>query len=303
MIDRRVLPYGSWPSPITIDDGRRRAPSPARAATRRRRRLLDRGPARGGRPPGDRALERARRRRRRHAAAASTRGRWPTSTAAAGTRSATATVYFSNVADGRIYRQARDAAPVALHRGVRIATAISSSIAARRRLLCVREDIVGRAGAAAMRWSRSISTSGAVDGARRGLRLLLHAAAHPDGKRLAWLSWRHPNMPWDTTELWVAEVDDGRRRSANRSWSPAAARSRSSSPSGRRTDRSSSRRIGPAGGTSTAGGAGGGGLEALAPMEAEFAGRSGSSACAGSASPTTARSSPWRAAQGGTSCG
>jgi dienelactone hydrolase len=29
----------------------------------------------------------------------------------------------------------------------------------------------------------------------------------PDHQRLAWLSWRHPCMPWDGTELWVAELD------------------------------------------------------------------------------------------------
>ncbi|MFL5895694.1 MAG: S9 family peptidase [Thermoleophilaceae bacterium] len=28
----------------------------------------------------------------------------------------------------------------------------------------------------------------------------------PDGSRLAWLSWDHPRMPWDGTELWVAEL-------------------------------------------------------------------------------------------------
>jgi dipeptidyl aminopeptidase/acylaminoacyl peptidase len=28
-----------------------------------------------------------------------------------------------------------------------------------------------------------------------------------DGSRLAWIAWRHPDMPWDGTELWVAEVD------------------------------------------------------------------------------------------------
>jgi dipeptidyl aminopeptidase/acylaminoacyl peptidase len=28
----------------------------------------------------------------------------------------------------------------------------------------------------------------------------------PDGRRLSWLSWDHPRMPWDGTELWVAAV-------------------------------------------------------------------------------------------------
>jgi dipeptidyl aminopeptidase/acylaminoacyl peptidase len=28
----------------------------------------------------------------------------------------------------------------------------------------------------------------------------------PDGARLAWIAWRHPQMPWDGTELWLADV-------------------------------------------------------------------------------------------------
>jgi hypothetical protein len=28
----------------------------------------------------------------------------------------------------------------------------------------------------------------------------------PDGAKLAWLSWDHPNMPWDGCELWVGDI-------------------------------------------------------------------------------------------------
>jgi dipeptidyl aminopeptidase/acylaminoacyl peptidase len=28
----------------------------------------------------------------------------------------------------------------------------------------------------------------------------------PNGRRLAWIEWQHPNMPWDTTRLWTGEL-------------------------------------------------------------------------------------------------
>jgi dipeptidyl aminopeptidase/acylaminoacyl peptidase len=36
-----------------------------------------------------------------------------------------------------------------------------------------------------------------------------HPRISPDGKRLAWIAWEHPQMPWDGTELRVAEIEKG----------------------------------------------------------------------------------------------
>jgi dipeptidyl aminopeptidase/acylaminoacyl peptidase len=30
----------------------------------------------------------------------------------------------------------------------------------------------------------------------------------PDGQWLAWVAWDHPSMPWDSSEVWVARLDD-----------------------------------------------------------------------------------------------
>jgi len=40
-------------------------------------------------------------------------------------------------------------------------------------------------------------------------RFVAHPRLSPDGTRLAWISWEHPQMPWDGTELHVAPLLDG----------------------------------------------------------------------------------------------
>jgi len=33
-------------------------------------------------------------------------------------------------------------------------------------------------------------------------------AISPDGKKIAYICWKHPNMPWTDTELWIANIDE-----------------------------------------------------------------------------------------------
>jgi dipeptidyl aminopeptidase/acylaminoacyl peptidase len=54
---------------------------------------------------------------------------------------------------------------------------------------------------------------GAVRSLVAGSRFLAHPRESPDGARLAWIAWDHPQMPWDGTTLRVAEgsIDAGYR--------------------------------------------------------------------------------------------
>ena len=81
--------------------------------------------------------------------------------------------------------------------------------ALRERVLCVVEEHSG----SGREPENSIAAVGF--GSRTGRFDVLFSGQHfysslrlsPDGKRLAWLSWRHPRMPWDGTELWLVELD------------------------------------------------------------------------------------------------
>ena len=124
-------------------------------------------------------------------------------------------VYFSNFADQRVYRQdgAGEPRPITIDTpaaAVRYADYCLDQT--RNRLVCVREDH-RNAGAEA------VNTIVAVDVANNDEcgRVLIEGndfysspRVSPDGTQLAWLTWNHPNMPWDGCELWVGEFgEDG----------------------------------------------------------------------------------------------
>ncbi|BAV33005.1 peptidase [Sulfuricaulis limicola] len=116
------------------------------------------------------------------------------------------TLYFSNDRDQLLYRLAPDSSPQAITSGANRRYADGVIDRQRRRLLCVCEDH-GTDG-------EPVNTIVAIDleGGHEPHVLLsgqdFYAAPRlsPDGRQLAWLSWNHPDMPWDGTELWLADM-------------------------------------------------------------------------------------------------
>jgi dipeptidyl aminopeptidase/acylaminoacyl peptidase len=111
-------------------------------------------------------------------------------------------------ADQRLYRIDRSggARPLTPESGAQLRYADMELDLARERVLAVRED--HRAGGEPVNAIVALALSGGDEG-----RILIDGhdffssprLSH-DGRRLAWLSWDHPNMPWDGTRLWAAEI-------------------------------------------------------------------------------------------------
>ena len=116
------------------------------------------------------------------------------------------TVYFSNFADQRLYRQDADAEPVAITPEAALRYADGVVDIQRQRLICVREDHTGEGEAVNTIASISLDGNTEQQVLVSGSDFYSSPRLSPDGSQLAWLCWNHPNMPWDGTELWVATV-------------------------------------------------------------------------------------------------
>jgi dipeptidyl aminopeptidase/acylaminoacyl peptidase len=117
-------------------------------------------------------------------------------------------VYFAEFVDQRLYRLAPGGAPEPLTPPGDWFYADCALDPARGRLICVREDhtVAGREPVTTL-------VSLPIDGPPSGGDVVVSGhdfystpRFSPDGSRLSWVAWRHPNMPWDETELWVANL-------------------------------------------------------------------------------------------------
>ena len=119
-------------------------------------------------------------------------------------------LFFSNDSDQRLYRMRNGGMPEALSRGSALRYADAAIDAPRGRLIAVREDHSGPGEAVNAVVAIELA-SGAESVLASGHDFFSSPRLSPDGRMLAWLSWDHPRMPWEGSELWVATVEaDGR---------------------------------------------------------------------------------------------
>ena len=119
-------------------------------------------------------------------------------------------VYFSNNSDQRVYRQRPGEAPVPITPETDFRYGSKVVDQGHGRIICTRENHTDPDE------DHPLSEIVALDieGLCEPQVLLADNDFHsspclsPDGKQLAWLTWDHPNMPWDGTELWTAPFNE-----------------------------------------------------------------------------------------------
>ncbi|HIL32551.1 MAG TPA: S9 family peptidase [Dehalococcoidia bacterium] len=117
-------------------------------------------------------------------------------------------VFFSNFSDQRMYRQdpGEEPKPITPETDMRYADGCFD--ATRNRIICVREDHAS--GGEPVNLIVSIDAAGEAEQEVlfQGSDFCSNPRISPDGRTLCWLTWDHPNMPWDGTQLYSGRFND-----------------------------------------------------------------------------------------------
>lgn len=119
------------------------------------------------------------------------------------------TVYFCHDGDKRLYRKVGDGEAVPFTQPGRQRFADFAIDAARGRLIAVREQHPHDPASHAHPDNTlcAVGFDGTETVLVQGNDFYSSPRLSPDGRQLAWLSWDHPRMPWQGTELWLASVN------------------------------------------------------------------------------------------------
>ena len=117
-------------------------------------------------------------------------------------------VYYSQLSDQRLYELKHGGATPLTPPNYRYADCIAVPAAANSTaaLICVREDHTDPAHVRNALVRLPIPVVGAGEVLFDGSDFVSYPRLSLDGRRLAFITWNHPNMPWDGTELRVAEM-------------------------------------------------------------------------------------------------
>ena len=116
-------------------------------------------------------------------------------------------VYFTNDSDQRVYTHRPGEAPTPLTPDDSRRYADLEVDRRHNRILCVCEDH-SQPGVEPTNTVVAIGIAdGGIETIAAGNDFYSSPRVSPDGDRVCWLAWDHSNMPWDETELWVADVD------------------------------------------------------------------------------------------------
>ena len=114
-------------------------------------------------------------------------------------------LYFSNKKDQRIYRKLGEGEPTALTPETGSRDRYAELIKVGEEIWCIREQ---NSDTGCKRELVAISEQGSIRTLVSGHQFYMNPRISPDGRHLAWVSWEHPDMPWDGTELFVAEISN-----------------------------------------------------------------------------------------------
>jgi dipeptidyl aminopeptidase/acylaminoacyl peptidase len=120
-------------------------------------------------------------------------------------------IYFANKNDQHLYRQTAQSEPNPITKINSLRYADLTIDKQNNRLICIRED---HRPESLKEHGEAINTIVSINLETLNEQIIIEGndfyhspRLSPDASHLAWITWNHPNMPWDKTELWIGKIN------------------------------------------------------------------------------------------------